>query len=215
MEEFEEIAHCGGKITAHFKPPNSISLGFEHCAPGGMALFQISVSADGGKMEFVPIQGIPVFAPPPMLPTWVMSDRQQLWGRSCPSCKSYFRTDAVGRELRCPYCSHLGNLVDFLTPNQLQFITNTRLALLTALQEKRDVVVDLDKLADQLPENRPSWVYKERNQQNLYGCQRCKTRLTSSANTVPAHDVANAIAWRLSRHTSTLLKSNLLKLMDD
>jgi DNA-directed RNA polymerase subunit RPC12/RpoP len=176
MEEFQEIAHCGGKITAYFKPPSSISLGFEHCAPGGMSLFQISVSADGGEMEFVPIQGIPVFAPLPMLPTWIMSDRQQLWGRACPVCKSYFRTDAIGRELRCPYCSHRGRIVDFLTSNQLNFITNTRLALLTALQEKRDVVVDLDKLADELPENRPSWVYKEQKQQNLYRCQRCKIR---------------------------------------
>jgi DNA-directed RNA polymerase subunit RPC12/RpoP len=175
-EEFQEIAHSGGKITAHYKPPSFLSLGFEHSAPVGMALFQISVSMDGQKMEFVSIQGIPVFAPQPIIPTWIISDRQQLWGRSCPGCKSYFRTDAIGRDLRCPYCSHKGGIVDFLTANQLQFITNTRVAMLTALREERDVVIDLDKLADKLPKNRPSWVYKEQQQQNLYVCERCKTR---------------------------------------
>ena len=127
-------------------------------------------------MEYWPIRGIGLYQPEPMMPTFVISDRQQLWGRKCPKCTSYFRTDAVGNEMRCPYCRHEAGLIEFLTANQLQFITNTRAAIFTALQEKRDVVVDLDKLADELPENRPSWVYKEEQQQNLYTCARCKVR---------------------------------------
>jgi DNA-directed RNA polymerase subunit RPC12/RpoP len=177
MEDFQEIAHSGGKITVRFNPPSSISLKFEHCAPGGMALFQIGVSADGAKMEYWPIYGVGSPTPEPfMMPTFVISDRQQLWGKTCPKCKSYFRTNALGTTMLCPYCSHKAEIVAFLTPNQLQFIANTRTAILTALQEKRDVLVDLDKLADALPENRPSWMYKEQRQQNLYSCAKCKAR---------------------------------------
>jgi hypothetical protein len=68
--------------------------------------------------------------------------------------------------------------VAFTTKNQLQFIHKIRESFLSAFNERRSITIDLDKLADELPENRPTWIYSEERQQNSYDCPApdCKTR---------------------------------------
>jgi hypothetical protein len=66
--------------------------------------------------------------------------------------------------------------VAFTTKNQLQFINKIRESFLAAFKEKRSITIDLDKLADELPENRPAWIYSEERQQNCYECPGCKAR---------------------------------------
>lgn len=178
MSEFQEIDHSGGKLELLFKEPDSVSLGFSSGAAGGMALFQVGVSLDGKILEYWPLRGVDMREPEPpspMVPAFVISDRERLFGRTCPKCHSYFRTSSPGEISICPYCAHRNRNVAFTTKNQLQFINKIRESFITAFKEKRSIVIDLDKLADELPENRPAWVYSEERQQNSFQCPDCKT----------------------------------------
>ena len=181
MSEFQEIAHSGGKIELHFEQPDSVSLGFTHAGSFGMSLFQMGVSLDGKKLEYLPLGGMDLRAPEPpspIVPAFIISDREQCFGRSCSKCGSYFRTNRPAAVLHCPYCSHTDGNASFTTPNQLQFIHKIRESYLAAFKEKHSITIDLDKLADELPENRPAWNYSEERQQNCYECPTtdCKTR---------------------------------------
>lgn len=180
MSEFQEIAHSGGKIELHFEQSKGVSLGFTHSGGFGMSLFQMGVTLDGKKLEYWPLGGLdmrPPEPPSPFVPVFIISDREQSYGRTCPKCRSYFRTDRPAPVLRCPYCSHTDRNAAFTTPNQLQFIHKIRESYLTAFNEKRSLTIDLDKLADELPENKPAWIYSEERQQNSYDCPTpdCKT----------------------------------------
>ena len=181
MSEFQEIAHSGGKIELHFEEPNGVALGFTHAGGHGMSLFQMGVSLDGKKLEYLPLGGmdmLPPEPPSPIVPVFIISDREKCYGRNCPKCHSYFRTSRPAPVLRCPYCSYRDRNAAFTTPNQLQFIHKIRESYLTAFNEKRSITIDLDKLADELPENKPTWIYSEERQQNSYDCPTsdCKTR---------------------------------------
>jgi hypothetical protein len=181
MNEFQEIEHSGGKIELRFHEPNSVSLGFTHAGGFGMSLFRLGVSLDGKKLEYWPLLGVdmrPPEPPSPMVPAFVISDRERFYGRTCPKCHSYFRTSRPAPIIRCPYCSHTDGNVAFTTKNQLQFIHKIRESFLAAFTEKSSITIDLDKIADELSENKPAWVYSEERQQNTYDCptSECKTR---------------------------------------
>lgn len=181
MSDFQEIAHSGGKFELHFEEPGSVSLRFSGSSSSGMALFQVGVSLDGKTIEYWPIRGMdmrPPEPPSPMMPAYIVCDRERFYGRSCPKCGSYFRTNRPAPTIHCPYCSHQDSNIAFTTRNQLQFIHKIRESFLAAFKEKCNVVIDLDKIADELPENRPSWLYSEERQQNCYACPHpdCGTR---------------------------------------
>lgn len=180
MSEFQEITHSGGKIELLFEQPGSVSLGFSSSGAYGMSLFQMGVSLDGKRLEYWPFGGLdmrPPEPPSPMVPAFIISDREQCFGRTCPECHSYFRTSRPAPVLHCPYCSHRDRNAAFTTPNQLQFIHKIRESFLMAFKEQRSVTIDLDKLADELSENKPTWAYSEERQQNSYDCPTtdCKT----------------------------------------
>src|ERR1700734_452661 len=47
--------------------------------------------------------------------TYLVSDREGLFGRICPFCKKYFRTNCLKKKLICPYCSISGDNGVFTT----------------------------------------------------------------------------------------------------
>jgi uncharacterized Zn finger protein (UPF0148 family) len=178
MAEFQEIAHSGGKLELLFQEPDSVALQFSSGTAGGMGLFQVGVSLDGKILEYWPIRGMDMREPEPpssMVPAFIISDRERLYGRTCPKCRSYFRTSSPGKIGICPYCAHRDRNIAFTTKNQLQFINKIRESFIAAFKEKHSITIDLDKLADELPENRPAWVYSEERQQNAFQCPNCKT----------------------------------------
>ncbi len=76
----------------------------------------------------------------------------------------------------CPYCGHTGKGICFLTDNQLKYIAVFCNSFIEAHEGDNDVILDLDKLSQELPENKPKWLYSEEKQQNSYSCGHCKTK---------------------------------------
>lgn len=184
--EFQEIGHAGGRLeiiyeSATPKEGAGISTKYSHSAPTPCAMIQMAASLDGKVLEFVPIRGMRTAPPPepsPIVSTLLISDREGMFGRRCPKCSGYFRTNHPATHSICPYCSHTAAAGLFTTPNQRAFINKICAAYVEAWDGKKTIVLELDKLADALPENRPSWGYNEERQQNTYTCsgKECRTR---------------------------------------
>ncbi len=158
----------------------AIGVKYTHKGPGGCAMIQMGVALDGSQMQFWPIRGMQTNPkePAPMVSAFLISDRERMWGRECPKCHAYFRTNHPEEYSICPYCACRARNDEFTTKNQRAFIDQIRRGYIEAWESKRDVVLDLDAIADALPENRPTWVYNEERQQNTYTCMvpKCDTR---------------------------------------
>ena len=177
--EFQEIAHCGGKIQVAFDPSDhSVSMQWSGSGPQGASMFQLGVALDGSDVQFWPITGVDSRPPPdpvPFVSVLLGSDIELMWGRSCPKCGVYFRTNQPSAIIRCPYCGHRDTNFAFSTKNQKVFIERVRQAWIRVIAERKDVVMDMDAVSASLPENRPDWAYTEERQQNRFKCAKCRT----------------------------------------
>jgi uncharacterized Zn finger protein (UPF0148 family) len=174
-EEFREIASCGGKIEL-LKQGERVAM--QVTGTGGLSYVQMGISLDGDRMIFWPVRGIdqrPVKEPSPMVPAFLPADKTGLWGRSCPNCKAYFRTDGIREYMFCPYCDCRAPAAAFTTENQRAFLNRQRELWITAFQGGENVTIDLDSIASELPQNRPFWTPKEEQQQFHFVCEKCKT----------------------------------------
>jgi len=173
--EFEEIGHSGGKIE-FIKEEGGHSLRVSNSNPLPWAVFFLAVSYDGTPLHFIPMRGVgaPFRQISPSLLVPITSDREGMFGRQCPACHTYFRSRHVGPVEFCPYCELQADNVQFTTRNQHQFIQAYCRAAQEALRSDESVTIDLDALADALPENRAGWIYTEERQQRRVTCGGCK-----------------------------------------
>lgn len=111
--------------------------------------------------------------PDPLIQVWMISDIEGLYGRTCPECKSYFRTNCVTENTCCPYCSHWDTCIVFTTRNQQEFITQYCNLFIKSYEEQKELIVDLNEIT--LAHNKPSWLYSEEQQQNRFDCKNCRT----------------------------------------
>jgi DNA-directed RNA polymerase subunit RPC12/RpoP len=145
---------------------------------GGLAALQFGVSLDASRLEFWPVHGVNMNPAPeaPMVPVFLISDKERFFGRSCPKCGGYFRTAHIANVMHCPYCSIRANLVQFTTKNQLQFIDEVRKKFLAGFSGDEVEEIDLEAIARILPNNRPTWAYSEQRRQNSFTCEKCENR---------------------------------------
>ncbi len=136
-----------------------------------------------------------------MVPVFLLSDEEQFFGRTCPKCRGYFRTERIAENLYCPYCSTHAPLAYFTTGNQLEFINAVRLQYIEGFQGGALEVIDLDAIAKALPNNRPSWAYSEERQQHLSTCSGCNNRfdILGEYGFCPACGRSNALTTLLSQ----------------
>jgi DNA-directed RNA polymerase subunit RPC12/RpoP len=175
FEEFAEIGNCGGKLEL-IRAGKEVSMSIS--ATGATSYAQMGISLDGQRMEYWPTRGIdqrPAKEPSPMVPAFLPADKTGLWGRLCSRCKSYFRTDGFREYMFCPYCDFQAPAAAFTTENQCAFINRQRELWITAFQGGQNVTIDLDNIASELPQNRPSWAPREEQQQFHFVCEKCKT----------------------------------------
>ena len=111
-----------------------------------------------------------------MVPVFLVSDKEQFFGRTCPKCEGYFRTAKIADALHCPYCSVKANLIRFTTKNQVQFIDEVRKKYLAGFNGEEVEEIDFDAIVRGLPNNRPVWAYSEERQQNRFTCEKCENR---------------------------------------
>lgn len=174
-EEFHEIGNCGGKIEL-LKQRERVAM--QVTGTGGLSYVQMGISLDGDRVIFWPMRGIdqrPVKEPSPMVPAFLPADKTGLWGRSCPKCKAYFRTDGFQEYMFCPYCYCRAPAAAFTTENQRAFLNRQRELWIVAFEGGESVTIDLDGIASELPQNRPSWTPREEQQQFHFVCEKCKT----------------------------------------
>jgi hypothetical protein len=178
--EFQEIAHCGGKIIVTVVTDamgrRGVKFGVEHSAPRPAAWFTVHSFPPGIPVATIQFGGI---GPPNSLPVSVGSDSQGLFGHECPACQEYWRSKALPAtsKLTCPYCGVRGDTHEFLTAGQRRFVEAVCDLALKALEADTDGehVIDMDQVADQKAKTneKPRFYYTEKSQQNHYTCTAC------------------------------------------
>ncbi len=178
MSEFQEIAHAGGKIEIATLPDGRRTIKYTHSRSTKLVYQQVCVSNDGKLLDLVSYTGIgpmPVY-PQPSILAHLLSDQNGMFGKKCPSCDSYFRTDYTGRIIHCPYCGEKSSTLDFVTQNQYDFIISYCQQYANAQKTNSDITIDYDEIARTLRENETSpWVYTEEQQQSQSKCRSCNT----------------------------------------
>jgi len=174
--ELNEIGLANAKIRLLRHEDGTISL--EIRGLGRASVFQVGVSLDGNRLEYWPLRGVNMNPAPeaPMVPVFLVSDKEDFFGRTCPKCEGYFRTVNIANVMHCPYCSIRANLIRFTTKNQLEFIDEVRKKFLAGFSGDEVEEIDLDAIAGGLPNNRPVWAYSEERQQNSFTCEKCGNR---------------------------------------
>jgi len=172
MNEFEIVSHTGGKLRI-LTSQNSV--GFHHQSDNAASMFQLGFSLVDHSLRYVPVGGLGTNnMPNGSVPIYMFSDSEGFFGRACPNCNGYFRTDSGGEEYYCPYCSHLDNTLAFNTANQQAYIQIYIQTIVAAIVNKIDVEIDLDEMIAKLPNNNSPFVYSEERQQRHNQCKECK-----------------------------------------
>lgn len=182
--DFRTIAHSGGKATIDVSPepatgrkryqltwthcrPNAAGLFAVYALPPGVVISQINMGGIGSKIDPAPIPGC--------YQVFIGSDSEGKYGRQCPVCGGYWRSD-LGQF--CPYCGLNGTVVDFMTDGQRSYVQQWCATMDKALMTEAggQYVIDLDAVADAansaLP-GKPPFYYAEQGQQNSYNCASC------------------------------------------
>jgi hypothetical protein len=174
MKQFEMVPHTGGKLSI---VPSENTIGFQNQSNHATAVFQLGFSLVDGTLTYVPFGGLGTNnMPNGAIPIYVFSDKEGHFGKTCPKCNGYFRTDSAGEEIYCPYCSHFDKTLSFLTATQREYIEIYIKTVITALQEKSDTEINLDCIIANLSNNSSPFVYSEERQQSSYKCKSCKIR---------------------------------------
>ena len=154
--DFTEIAHSGGRVAFRHHE-EGMSSKFSQSNYWGFAMYQVCVSFEGRLLSVVPPTGIgtlPLY-PRPSILAYVISDREEMFGRSCAGCASYFRMRTWPDPTTCPYCGRTDSPLQFTTQNQLEFISAYCSLYIESMRTEEDREVDLDELARGLDSNLP------------------------------------------------------------
>ena len=166
--EFEEIAHTGGKI----KIRENGSVQYTHANPSACVLIPVAVKGhgvlsdpDGSNAAYQSFD----------FEVYLISDREGMFGRICPRCGEYFRTDRVPGEMNCPYCFLLAPPNAFLTDPQKKFL-QAYVDTITSAMNEGEKEIDLDALVNKVDGNISPFAYNEIRQQTTSKCPECRTK---------------------------------------
>ncbi len=183
-KEFRTVPHSGGTVTItvsqdpttghkryalswHHQRANRGGLFAVYALPPGLVISQMNLGGIGSPVDPPPVPGC--------YQVFIGSDAEGRYGRQCPACNGYWRSE-LGNF--CPYCGYLGSTVEFMTDGQRSYVQQWCAKLDEALQTEvgGQYIIDLDAVADAanaaLPEE-PPFYYNEQSQQNSYDCPFC------------------------------------------
>jgi hypothetical protein len=173
MPEFGEKITRGSGTLEFGRAPNGLC--FLKISGFFRAMYQIAVGHNGTPLASVPFTGMGSPLPPypqPSILAWIQADEQGLWGRRCPECKGYFRTNHVYLMTVCPYCAIFSDSLAFITEDQRRYILAFRDAAIKAAKGPEAITIDLGSLTD----NKSEWNYSEERQQFHFNCSKCNTQ---------------------------------------
>lgn len=176
MPEYKDkIGAASGKVEFLYEPGRGIAAQVSSSSPGFWAMYMVAVSLDGRRLlSEIPATGIGVEAvyPKPSVVTYVQSDEQGMWGRNCPACQKYFRTNHVMGATCCPYCAMWAPGLAFMSKDQRKYITSCYDAFARAYMEQKSTAVEFADITD----SSSAWHYSEVKQQFHFACaeQDCK-----------------------------------------
>src|SRR5579872_5236856 len=170
MTEYKEkIGVSASKVEFLYDPVRGISAQISSSSPGFVELYMVAVSLDGRRLlSEVPATGIgvaPVY-PKPSVITYIQSDGQGMFGRNCPFCRKYFRTNHVMGITCCPYCATQESGLAFVSKEQRSYIRTCYDAFARAYTQKKSTSVEANEITDQTP----AWHYAEVKQQFHFTC---------------------------------------------
>lgn len=171
LNEFEEIPHSGGSIT--FSNGQSK---YENRNPFPMILYEIVVSFNGIILSRGNFGRHPV--PEPAVTVMIASDKEGLFGYSCPRCEKYFRANHhIPETIVCPYCLYIANALKFLTMNQKQYIDLYVKSSIEHFYTGKEIKIDFDELVSKLDNNLIKLHSYEQRQQMFVECKTCKIKI--------------------------------------
>lgn len=182
-EEFEEIAHSGGKITFSLKTNSqggrSYQVGWSANRPVPTALIAVYALSQGIPVGMVDLGGIGSPMTPAPFPgcflVFIASDSQGKFGHHCPSCGSYWRSGPWPNV--CPYCAVRAPGFEFFSKAQLRYVHLYCEKLEQALSSMQDgeTIIDMDEVADAVGKEgeKPEFYVSERSQQRKFACVAC------------------------------------------
>jgi hypothetical protein len=169
MVEFKDaIPAAGGKIEFLCQPDGRIDS--QISGTYVRALYMVAVSMDGRRLlSEVPAVGLGGTAvyPQPSVVAYVQSDNQGMWGRNCPACEKYFRTNHIFDTSVCPYCAETAPSLTFISKAQRSYIAASYDAFARAVLTRHSTSLDVGSVTDQTP----AWHYSEEKQQLHFKCQ--------------------------------------------
>jgi hypothetical protein len=194
MAEFKDkIPAAGGKVEYLYDPQRGIAAQVSGTEP--RAIYQVAISIDGKHLlATVPAGGIgsTSICPQPSVLTFVQSDQQGMWGRNCPRCEKYFRTDHIMGDTTCPYCLEIAPGLAFVSKEQRVYLTACYDACARAYLQKKSTSVELAEITDE----RVAWHYSEVKQQFHFLCQtkgcKCQTDILGEYGYCPRCSRSNA-----------------------
>ena len=184
-EEFREIAHSGGKVTIQVRTdPQKGRYGmlrWENSRPNAAAVFSIYALFPGVPVATAVLGGLGSPAYPEPVPgsihVMIGSDSEGLFGRLCPSCNGYWRSNVPSGV--CPYCGVPGEAHHFLTVAQQAYVHEFCVLHQKAASSMKDgdYVIDFDALADVAAKEveKPPFYLTEKSQQNKFKCSACRS----------------------------------------
>jgi hypothetical protein len=172
VAEFKDkIGAAAGNVEFLYDPPTGrIDTKISGSSPGFFAMYIVAISMDGRHLlAEVAATGIgvtPVY-PQPSVVVYIQSDQQGMWGRNCPMCQKYFRTNHVMGLTSCPYCGFAESGLTFVSKEQRAYITACYDGFMRARMGKKSTAVEI---AD-IPDQGPAWHYAEVKQQYHFKCE--------------------------------------------
>lgn len=186
-QEFQEIAHCGGRITISTETDERghrlVAFGFRHSSPTAAALFAISADEIGNPLGMIELGGLVSRGsddPPAMqgYTVFIASDSEGMFGHQCPRCNGYWRSRGAPSKWRmtCPYCGLRAETHNFLTMAQHKYVQHCcqRFEEIIHSDFVGESVINMDNVADAVAsDKKPDFYYAEQRQQNNYCCVSC------------------------------------------
>jgi Zn finger protein HypA/HybF involved in hydrogenase expression len=166
MTEFkDQIPAAGGVIEFIYDAQRGMAVRLSSF----QAVYCVAVSMDGRHLlDIVSPGGLgqTMVYPKPSVLAYIQSDQLGMWGRKCPLCEKYFRTNHVAGITVCPYCSEPAPSLAFISKEQLTYITAFYDAYARACLGKTTTTLSMSAITDQTP----AWHYSEEKQQFHFTC---------------------------------------------